>query len=455
MSAPPAATDDAAGAGATPPTPAASPGSFAPARAALATAARRIVVELEALECERLAFSPADVRGRVRVAELMAGAGLEVHIDDAGNVLGKLEGRADPGRCDPGRSGQPKANAHRLPPIVAGSHLDTVSNPGRFDGALGVLCALECARFVAESGEPLRHPLVVSALSDEEGTAAGFCWGSRALLGRLSEAERRALADETSPLGSALASAATEFARHGWDVRPSRLRANPEAPLAPAAYLELHIELGPALGPDGPAVAALSAIAGVERSAAVFRGRPGHPATVPLEARADAVLRAAGFIPRYWAEAAALAPRAVVNVGRLETAPGDLNVVPAEVRVFVEQRSPEPSVLERLGARLRELANDAGGEVETLERTAPLNLDPSIRRLTLAAAAEAGIACTEVPSWAGHDAEEFAAVCPAGMIAVRNRGGVSHCPDERADEADIAVGLELLLATLRRVDAAL
>jgi acetylornithine deacetylase/succinyl-diaminopimelate desuccinylase-like protein len=93
--------------------------------------------------------------------------------------------------------------------------------------------------------------------------------------------------------------------------------------------------------------------------------------------------------------------------------------------------------------------------VETLERTAPLELDPGIRRLTLTAAAEAGIACSEAPSWAGHDAEEFAAVCPAGMIAVRNRGGVSHCPEERADEADIAVGLELLLATLRRVDTAL
>ena len=409
-----------------------------------AAAARRIVGELEALERERLAFSSADMRGRVRAAGLMREAGFVANIDDAFNVLGRME--AGPA-ADPG--------SEQLRPILLGGHLDTVSNAGRFDGPLGLLCGLECARFISESGIPLRHPLVVAGFSDEEGTATDCCWGSRALLGLLSKAERRALADKTSSLNATMVAAAAELGRLGWEVQPARLATQAAAPLEPAAYLELHIDLGPGLLEAGAAVAAVSGIVGIERFAAVFRGQAGHPATVPTAARNDTVVRAAEFVQRYWAVVAALGPRAIVNFGRIETVPGELNVVPHTVRVFIEQRSPDPEVLGDLEAKLRELAAAGDGEVEELMRIAPLDFSPEVRRLTLEAATQTGIECPEQPSWAGHDAEQFATCCPTGMIFVRNIGGVSHCPQELASEVDIAAGLELLSATLRSVDAAL
>lgn len=402
-------------------------------------AAQRIVTELSGLERERLAFSAADVDGRVRLAERLRAAGLSVRVDDAANVFGLLEGR------DPERR-----------PLVVGSHLDTVSNPGRFDGALGVFGALECARFVAAAGARLRHPLLVSALADEEGTATDFCWGSRALLGRLSAAERSAIAGDGSPFSRRLEAAAAAFRRQGWDVAPARLLAPPgSAGFAPAAYLELHIEQGDALGPADPPVAVIRDIAGIEHLDVIFRGEAGHPATVAPGKRADAVLRAAAFIQDYWAEATALAPRMVATIGRLAAEPGDLNVVPALVRVSIEQRSADPQELTLVGSRLRQIAAAHGGEVVLLEASVPTTLDHHLRGLIVAAAQERGIACGEVTSWAGHDAEQFASVCPSAMLSVRNRGGASHSPRERADVADIAAGLELLLATLRRADQAL
>ncbi|HET6496615.1 MAG TPA: M20/M25/M40 family metallo-hydrolase, partial [Thermoleophilia bacterium] len=217
------------------------------ATADYAAAARRIVAELEGMERERLAFSPADMRGRVHAASLMSKAGFAVRIDDAFNVLGRREDGAASG---------PGAEPPR--PILMGGHLDTVSNPGRFDGPLGLLCGLECARFIGESGIPLRHPLAVAGFSDEEGTATDCCWGSRALLGRLSEVERRKLADKTSPLGATMVAAAAELGRLGWEVQPARLATETAASLTPAAYLELHIHQGPGLIVADAAVAAVS-----------------------------------------------------------------------------------------------------------------------------------------------------------------------------------------------------
>jgi allantoate deiminase len=167
------------------------------------------------------------------------------------------------------------------------------------------------------------------------------------------------------------------------------------------------------------------------------------------------VVRAAEFIRRYWTVVAALGPRAITNIGRIEVSPGDLNVIPHTVRVFVEQRSPALEALDDLRESLRELAAEGDGEVVGLMRVAPVEFDLELRRLTLDAAAQAGIECPEQPSWAGHDAEQFVSVCPTGMIFVRNTGGVSHDPRELGSEPDIATGLHLLLATLRRIDTAI
>jgi N-carbamoyl-L-amino-acid hydrolase len=398
-----------------------------------ARSARRVVAQLLRFERERIAFSPADLRCRAEVAALLTAAGLEVEIDPAFNVLGRLAGREE------------------LAPLLIGSHLDTVRDPGRYDGTLGVLSGIEVARTLASSPVGLRRPLIVAAFSDEEGSATLGCWGARARLGLLSAEERRALADPSSPLHQLLSDAAQDMARLGWEV-------DPFAPLddelaVAAAYLELHVEQGPLLERSGDATAAVTSIVGIARYEVVVHGVRGHAGTVPMADRDDAVVRASRLVARYWDHLLSLGGEAVGNFGRIIVSPGGFNVIPGEVRVAVEVRSPQWELLADLEAELLAMAASVGGEVEVVGRDAPVALSPEIVGQILAGAEDVGVSCSTLPSWAGHDAAMFAARVPTGMIFVPSVGGVSHCPDELTREADVASGIGLLLAAVRRLDS--
>ena len=394
--------------------------------------AKRLLDALGSLERERLAFSEADMAARVRVAEVMHQAHLRVAIDDAFNVVGWFDGK------------------EQLPPLVIGSHLDTVPDPGRLDGALGVLAGVECVRELATSVRRLRHPVAVVGFSDEEGTATRGCWGARSVTHMLTDEEKRALTDPFAPLRRTLTAAAARLAELGWSIDP--LAAPEIARLFPAAYLELHIEQGPELDRAGVPTAAVTSIVGIDRYEVTVRGVPGHAGTVPVADRDDAVVRAAELVSRFWEYVRSLGARAVANVGMINVRPGSFNVIPEEVWLGVEVRSPEDGVLDDMRAHLEELAGEQGGEVELAGHDAPIALGGDVRRAILESAAALGLPCLELPSWAGHDAAVFASLAPTGMIFVPSIDGASHCPREATAAADIASGIRLLSATLARLD---
>ncbi|HJW75148.1 MAG TPA: Zn-dependent hydrolase, partial [Thermoleophilia bacterium] len=356
----------------------------------------RVLQRLSALERERTAFSAADMTGRDQVAEMMRDAGLSVTIDAGFNVIGTMAG------------------VERRRPLVVGSHLDTVADPGRLDGALGVLAAIECAESM-RSALPLRHPLTVVGFSDEEGSATGGCWGARAMTGTLTPGEKALLADPQSELAQTLTRAASELRTLGWDIDP--LAVGRYEPVDPAGYLELHIEQGPVLERTGTPTGTVTSIVGINRYDVIVPGSSGHAGTVPMADRGnDALLRAGEIMRAYWAAVLSHGARAVVNFGRCEVIPGSYNVIPGEVRLAVEIRSPEATILDQLEGDLERISSGSGACVKTIGRDAPVELSEEIRGAVLEVAAASGIPCRELPSWAGHDAAIFAGIVPSGMI---------------------------------------
>ena len=348
----------------------------------------------------------------------MEEAGLAVRRDPAGNVLGRLGDRESP-------------------PLVIGSHLDTVPDAGRFDGALGVLLALGVAeRLQARGATP---SFEVAAFADEEGARFGVPYlGSGAYAGEF-DATWLELADaEGVTVREAVRSTGADPEEL---VRASRP--------ALAGYLEAHIEQGTVLEREGLPVGVVSAIAGQTRAAVTVLGRPGHAGTMPMRDRRDALAAASEIVlavERIGRDEDGL----VATVGTLAVEPGAPNVVPGEVRLSVDVRHPEDDYLGRGVAAVRSaaarIAETRGVEVvwTTRQATPAIEMAPALRLRLAAAVSASGHEIRSLPSGAGHDAVVLSRICPAAMLFVRCAGGVSHDPRESVAEGDVAVALDIL-----------
>jgi acetylornithine deacetylase/succinyl-diaminopimelate desuccinylase-like protein len=322
--------------------------------------------------------SPAEDEAHRLAARWMRDAGLEVEVDASGNLFGHVQ------------SGRVQGSDPQTWPVWTGSHLDTVPQGGRFDGALGVVAGLEA---VERAGAG-----TVAVFRGEE---VG-CIGSRALVAR------------GGPF--------------------------------PRAFLELHIEQGPVLEQAGVPVAVATGIVGYKRGELVFEGRAGHAGTTPMDARDDALTRAAEAILRI-RDAARAIEGAVATVGRLEVEPGGVNVIPGRVRMTVDVRAPDRQRLDELVAAVGiQSANLVEPVAMSLACIAVLRAELEARDLPV----------VELVSGAGHDAGVLAAAgVDAGMLLVRSlNGGVSHCPDELSSEEDVRLAVEVLVGALRRLAAA-
>jgi allantoate deiminase len=365
----------------------------------------------------RPGLSPLEEEAHRLVAGWMREAGLETSRDRAGNLYGRLPGR------DP-----------ELPEVWMGSHLDTVPRGGRYDGALGVLAALEA---VARLDAPAARTVAVVAFRDEEGWRFGHgFFGSRAVAGRL-EPGALALRDADGvSVREALSSLGLEAEEDGGWLVP-----------APAAYLELHIEQGPVLAAADAPVGVVDSIVGLVELAIDFTGREGHAGTTPMVARRDAALCAAAFQVAA-ARCARAIPRAVATVGSIRLEPGAGNVIPRLARLVVDARAPDVERLDALEAGLRDAAARAAEEhgcsveIARAGRTAPVLADARVVASLEAAAPGA----PHLVSGAGHDAQILgAAGVPVGMVFVRSLGGgISHSPLEETADEDIGRGVEVL-----------
>jgi N-carbamoyl-L-amino-acid hydrolase len=365
----------------------------------------------------------------------MKDAGLEVHVDAAGNLIGRRSGRV------PGRG-----------TLMIGSHSDTVPDGGRFDGIAGVLAGLEVAR--ALSPYPLDHALeVVDFLAEEPGEFGVSCVGSRAMAGVLPRAALERRNAHGTSLGTAIASVGG---------RPESIEEARRADVS--AFFELHIEQGPVLDDSGIDLGVVTHLVGIVRVAVTFVGSAAHAGTTPVRLRRDALAGAAEFIGVVEADMVAAAGPAyyVATVGRLLAQPNAANVVSGEVDLTIDVRSDDAHCLEDAVRRLERAACGIAerrllriARWERLSENAPATCDPTLQALLASSAAHSGYSTRHLPSGAGHDAAFLARIAPTSMLFVPSVGGRSHCPDEWTDPRQLAAGTEVLARAVQRADAAL
>jgi acetylornithine deacetylase/succinyl-diaminopimelate desuccinylase-like protein len=324
---------------------------------------------------------PAYTRAEDEAHELVAAWMTEARLRVEADPAGNLVGRAAGTRPD-------------LPEVWTGSHVDSVPRGGRFDGALGVVAGLEAVGRVTSAAHERTLGVVVFR-AEETG-----CHGSRARV----------------------ASGAL-----------------------PGAYVEVHVEQGPALAAAGAPLGVVTTIAGIVRGERAFVGSAAHAGTTPMDARRDALVEAAAYVLRV-REVAGAIDGAVATVGRLDVEPGAENVVPALARLRVDARAPDGERLERLRA---ELGLDPDYRVE------PAPMAESVRAVLREEVDRLGLPVVELASGAGHDAGILASAgVDAGMLFVRSlAGGVSHCPEEESSEDDVALAVDVLAAALGRLAA--
>lgn len=373
----------------------------------------------------RTALSEADLAGRAWLVRKFEEAGLEVVVDAACNVIGRL------------KSGMPGAGR-----VAMGSHLDTVPQGGKFDGMLGVLAGLECVRTIREHGIVPPWDVEVIDFTDEEAAHNTGTVGSRAMMGLLADGELAADAGQGRP------SFADDLRKAGKD--PARIGEARRDSSEFAAFLELHIEQGRRLESQGIRIGAVTAIVGIYRYLVTVEGEASHAGTTPMALRDDALVKAAPLFTLLPEWVKACDSEMVGTIGRLELFPGAANVVPGRCRFVVEVRSQriEDMVHLREALEVHAVAR-AGWQVERiLEKDGTPLAEPLIRAIAEAAGQE-GLSCVRMPSGAGHDAQSFAAAgVPTGMIFVPCFRGRSHSPDEWIEPEQAAQGCQVLLRTV-------
>ncbi|MGC5016425.1 M20 family metallo-hydrolase [Streptosporangium sp. DT93] len=433
----------------------------------------------------REGFGEADLEACARLRGEARLAGLEASVDAAGNLLIRRPGRgrdagdgsgresaasSDSGRerdagGGPGRerdaenrpgrenavssgSGEGTAPGSR-PVLLIGSHLDTVVNGGRLDGAYGVLAGLEVMRTIVESGaEPAYEPVLVAFANEEGALFPQPFWGSKVLAGALETLP----GDPRDHTGRSLRG---PLARAGGDLSALSTAVWPAGSVA--AYLELHVEQGPVLERGRETIGVVDSITGRTQFTVEVRGSAGHAGTTPMELRRDPVAAAARIVLA--AEEIARERRLcrVATVGWVEVQPNSPNTIAGGVRLTVDLRDSDPRNLENAEEALRvslaSLAKQGGVDIDVRvdARAAPVHTDPAIRAAIEASAGELGLAHRTLPSGAGHDAQIVARIAPIGMIFVPSVGGLSHVPEEDTGPADLVAGARVLLRTVLRL----
>ena len=369
----------------------------------------------------RLALTDADRAGRDWLVAEMEALGLSVSIDAIGNIWGIRPGAQDG------------------PPVMIGSHIDSVATGGLYDGALGVLSGLEVVAALNAAGTRTQRPVAVAAFTNEEGARfAPDMMGSGVHQGALDLAEMLATraTDGSAVVGE-------ELDRIGY--RGSA------APITPAAYLELHVEQGPVLEQEGIRIGAVTGVQGIHWTEFTVTGQTNHAGTTPMALRRDAGQVAARIAVAADRIAAENGPPQVATVGVFELSPGLVNVVPEQARLTVDLRNTDGAVLEAAGERLLDEAEAAARAAgctlrhRPLARFAPVAFDAGLAGQIEAAARARQLSVKRMPSGAGHDAQMFAPNCPTAMIFIPSAKGLSHNINEHSEEDDIVAGAQVLL----------
>jgi len=375
----------------------------------------------------RLALSNEDLEARSWFADRVEEAGLQVRDDEVGNLSGWL--------C----ADDPEAKT-----LMIGSHLDTVPNGGRYDGAIGVLIALECLRRIKEAELKQRCHLEAINFTDEEGTWQSL-FGSKGVIGKLSAEDIDDALQDNMPFRAALYRAGIMLD----EIRNAGRDAN-----SILGYLEVHIEQGKTLYDKGLELGIVDRIVGRTTYNVVFYGEAAHAGTTTADERRDALQGAAAFIISAHKLVRSAYPEGVVNCGHVSVVPDSFNVVPAEASLRVEFRHPDTDTLKEMESRIVRLARDCARDhrlrVSTeraLHRAAERMSGFLVKQIEVACRAE-GVRCMPIASYSGHNAQIMNQLAPAGMIFLPSVNGISHNPREFTEWRHVELGANVLLRTI-------
>lgn len=377
----------------------------------------------------RLALTDADAAGRRLVKSWFEDAGLTVRVDRIGNVIARREGS------------QPT-----LAPVMSGSHIDSVPTGGAFDGALGVLGALEVVRSLNDRKISTKRPIEIAFFTDEEGARFGTdMLGSAVACGRLNLEDAYALTDKNG------ATVRGELERIGF------LGTHPERIVAPHAYVEAHVEQGPILAAHERELGVVTGVQGISWYEVTITGKSAHAGTTPMDLRRDPGLAASMLNVKLHELVTShrFGKDARATMGRIDPVPNRVNIVPSRVVCTVDLRNPDDAQMDALERELHILVAD-------LERTFGVNIvmrqTAKTPRIPFADRVQSLIASKmddakktyePILSGAGHDAQEFAAICPTAMIFVRGEyDGISHNPREYSTPEACASGVSILYETM-------
>lgn len=337
--------------------------------------------------------------------ERMEAVGLAVRLDNSGAVIGRLEGKS------------PST-------IMIGSHFDSVKHGGAYDGIAGVVCAIEVARLLKESGKELGCSLEVIATNDEEGARfnAGLFTG-KVLLGQLTSEDIKGQVDaEGISVYQAMAA---------YGLKPEEIAQHKRADIK--AFIEIHIEQGPVLEAEHKEIGIVDVIVGIKRARIRINGRADHAGTMPMHMRKDALEQATKVISKI-GDRARLFHNCVATVGYMQVEPNVMNIIPQSVTFVVDIRGvDEETIMTQyysLLADLDKMSLESGltYEVENLLYAQPVLMDEEIKGHFEMSCITRELEYMHLPSGAGHDAQIFGAKLPAAMLFVPSAGGEKPLP---------------------------
>lgn len=370
----------------------------------------------------RLALTDADRQGRDLVVQWMRDLGLAVTIDGIGNVVGLRAGREDG------------------PPVMTGSHIDTVRTGGRYDGNLGVLAGLEVIAALNDAGVVTRRPVAVAFFTNEEGARfAPDMMGSLVFQGDM-------------PLAQALATVGIDGTSVGENLdRIGYAGTAPTGNNRVHAFVELHVEQGPVLEHEGDTIGAVTGVQGIHWIEFTARGVSNHAGTTPMALRRDAGIVAARIACYARDLTREMGGGQLATVGQVDLFPNLINVIPNRATFTLDLRNTDGEALRQAIARCMafaaQAAADEGVELDhrVLADFAPVAFDEAIVGRVEAIARQRGHRVRRLPSGAGHDAQMLARMCPTGMVFVPSVGGLSHNVAEFTHDHDIEAGAGVLL----------
>lgn len=423
---------------------------------------------------DRTTFTPAELAARQWLKGKLRDLQLTVRVDEAANIWAVRGGGGDadiPGvpdatgesdasgvsatSADLAGSGGSGAARSKLPAIAFGSHIDTVPNGGKYDGALGVLLALEVMTVLEENKVSTRHPLELVSFSAEEPNPFGLStFGSRAVSGKLSRSD---LAGVRNDQGELLTEAL--LLAGGDPVCFEQCRREPGEL---AAFLEVHIEQGKRLLDRDIPVGIVTAITGIYREEITVTGEANHAGTTLMADRKDALMGASEMMLAFEAVCRNHpADEAVGTIGRIRNEPNAANIIPEKVTFHLEARGESSEqireIIEVWGKQAEGIAGSRGLRLERrlILDQAPQPLDDLIMEVCAAQAEMLRIPGLRLGSMAGHDATHMASLTRAGMLFVPSLGGKSHCPEEESRIEDIEKAGNVLLQSILALDGQL